>query len=331
MEKRIVDAENSIIKLELSIFNELLDYLRGNISLLQKLASELAYIDVISNFAYISVKRNYVKPEILSITERKLKINNGRHPIVSEVLKETFIPNSTSISSDSFVHVITGPNMSGKSTYLRQVALIILMAQIGCFVPADSCEFSICDRIFTRIGASDDISSGKSTFMVEMSEMSNILKNATSSSLVLLDEVGRGTSTYDGVSLAWAITKHIAENIGSFTLFATHYHELIQLKNYSKGIENYTVSVLESEDKGEVTFLYKIEKGETDKSYGVYVAKIAGIPKEILKEAESILAGFEQKKLFSKQPENKEIVSKVQTIPLFAKISDPKMDMIKEN
>ncbi|HOU76444.1 MAG TPA: DNA mismatch repair protein MutS [Candidatus Dojkabacteria bacterium] len=330
LEKRIIQAENSIINLELSIFNELVESIYKRTSLLQKVSIELGYIDLISNFAYISVLRGYVKPEVLSISDRKISITNGRHPIVSEVLKETFIPNSTTLDEKSFVHIITGPNMSGKSTYLRQVALIILMAQIGCFVPAESCEFSVCDRVFTRIGASDDISSGRSTFMVEMSEMSNILKNASRNSLVLLDEIGRGTSTYDGVSLAWAIAKHIAEKVGAFTLFATHYHELIQLKNYTSGIENFTVSVLESDDKKEVTFLYKIEEGETDKSYGVYVAKIAGIPEEILDEAEQILSGFEQKKLFSKLPSEKIIASKVQSVPLFSNLTDPKWEKIKE-
>lgn len=330
LERKIIQEENNIINLELSIYNELVELIRKKIFLLQNITTELAYVDLISNFAYISELRGYTKPKVLSISDRKINIKNGRHPIVSEVLKETFIPNSTTLDEKSFVHIITGPNMSGKSTYLRQVALIILMAQIGCFVPAESCEFSVCDRVFTRIGASDDISSGRSTFMVEMSEMSNILKNASRNSLVLLDEIGRGTSTYDGVSLAWAIAKHIAEKVGAFTLFATHYHELIQLKNYTSGIENFTVSVLESDDKKEVTFLYKIEEGETDKSYGVYVAKIAGIPDEILNEAEQILSGFEQKRLFSKHPEKKEIVSNIKPMTLFAELKDPKMDMIKE-
>lgn len=330
LERKILNAEESIISIELSIYNELVNYLVEYFSLIQKMSEEVAFTDLFSSFAYIASTRNYIKPLLLSSKEKKININGGRHPVVSEVLKEKFIANDTCMDSDSYVHVITGPNMSGKSTYLRQVALIIIMAQIGSYVPAEVCEFTICDRIFTRIGASDDITSGKSTFMVEMTEVSNILKNATSKSLILLDEVGRGTSTYDGVSLAWAITKYIATEIRAFTLFATHYHELVELKQYCKGIENYTVSVLESEDKKEVTFLYKIEKGSTDQSYGVYVARIAGIPNQVLLEAERILSGFEQKKLFSQGVTKKELQPSPNPTSLFKSVTDPKLVAIRQ-
>ncbi|MCA9387366.1 DNA mismatch repair protein MutS, partial [Candidatus Dojkabacteria bacterium] len=215
-----------------------------------------------------------------------------------------FITNDVSFNSKNGIfHILTGPNMSGKSTYIRQVALVTLLAQIGSFVPASKMKFSLVDRIFTRVGASDNLAKGESTFMLEMIETSNIINNATNKSLIILDEVGRGTSTYDGVAIAWAIIEYIVDNIGAKTLFATHYHELIELDKRYKSVKNYHVSVVE--EKGEVIFQYKIEDGGTDRSYGVHVAKIAGIPEEIVKRANEILGNFENNDIKKTESRNK--------------------------
>ena len=261
---------------------------------MQNTANAVANIDVLADFATIAENNNYVKPEINEGTG--INIINGRHPVIEKMVDNgTFVENDTYLNcDDTRVAIITGPNMAGKSTYMRQVAIIVLMAQIGCFVPAEKAEIGIVDKIFTRVGASDDLSSGQSTFMVEMNEVANILKNATPKSLVILDEIGRGTSTYDGLSIAWAVAEYIAdkEKIGCKTLFATHYHELLGLEEKVDGIKNYHVSVKE---KGEdVIFLRKILEGGTDESYGIHVAKLAGVPKNVVTRANKILRSLEK-------------------------------------
>lgn len=254
-----------------------------------------------ASFAYVAVKNNYVKPDIA--IDGIIDIRNGRHPVVELMLKdELFVPNDTYLDlTDNRMSIITGPNMSGKSTYMRQVALITLMAQIGSFVPADYAKISVCDQIFTRVGASDDLTAGQSTFMVEMSEVADIVKNATKNSLVILDEVGRGTSTFDGISIARSVSEYIAnpKRIGCKTLFATHYHELIELENDCPGVKNYSVAVKRGHDG--IKFLRKIVRGGVDESYGIEVAKLAGLPEAILKRSRELLVQLESKPELPKQ------------------------------
>ncbi|MHA1441652.1 MAG: MutS-related protein [Candidatus Heimdallarchaeota archaeon] len=254
----------------------------------------LSELDCLTTFADISRTNNYIRPKVNN--SYKLAIKNGRHPVVEKMLFDTsFIPNDTTMDSNSEqLLIITGPNMSGKSTYIRQVALITLMAQIGCFVPAESATIGIVDRIFTRIGASDDISKGLSTFLVEMNETANILNNATKRSLIILDEIGRGTSTFDGVSIAWAVAEYIhnSNRLSSKTLFATHYHQLIDLENYLERAKNYSIQVQKKDDK--ILFLHKIVPGGTDKSYGIQVAKLSGMPDAVISRAKEILTYLEE-------------------------------------
>jgi len=249
----------------------------------QGLAHVLAGIDVCSSFAAVAVDNSYVRPSLKN--GYNLNIVEGRHPVVEQV-ESIFIPNDTHLNKDAKMMVITGPNMAGKSVYMRQVALIVLMAQIGCFVPAKSAEIGIVDRIFTRVGAFDDLSHGQSTFMVEMTQTANILNSATERSLIILDEIGRGTSTYDGVSIAWSVADYIINKIGAKTLFATHYHVLNDMAQQYKGIKNFNIAVREEEDN--IVFLHKIVEGGTDKSYGIHVAKLAGMPKEAIEKATEI-------------------------------------------
>ena len=260
---------------------------------MQLSARIIAEIDGLSSLASVALQNNYRKPRIT--TDGSIKISEGRHPVIEKMISSgTFVSNDTFIDNkkDQML-LITGPNMAGKSTYMRQVALIVLMAQIGSFIPAKEASISICDKIFTRIGASDDLAAGKSTFMVEMCEVSNILKNATNNSLVLLDEVGRGTSTYDGLSIAWAVIEHICSKKGirCKTLFATHYHELIRLEGKIKGVKNYSVAVKKIGE--EIAFLRKIVSGGADDSYGIEVAKLAGLPDEVTSRAKEILKDLE--------------------------------------
>jgi DNA mismatch repair protein MutS len=252
-------------------------------------------VDLITNFAFIARANNYSYP---IISKDETKMVESRHPVVEKLntLRTEFIPNTyESRINDNFM-LITGPNMSGKSTYIRQIALIQIMFQIGSFVPASEASIKIVDRIFTRIGASDNLARGESTFMVEMNDVANILNNATKNSLIILDEVGRGTSTYDGVAIAWAVAEYIALNLACSTLFATHYHELIRMENLYENITNYKICV--EEINSEVYFLYKIEKGPIDKSYGVHVAKLAGVPSAVIEKANEILSDLENKGLF---------------------------------
>lgn len=293
-EDTIINSKAKISDLEYYLFKEISTQVKDERNILTNLAEKLAYLDVIVSFATIAIENDYVKPE-MSENSDVLEIVEGRHPVVEKLIgRSDFIANSTKLKEKERFVVLTGPNMSGKSTYMKQVALISIMAQVGSYVPAKEAKLSIVDKYLTRIGASDDILSGQSTFMVEMSEVSNILNNATEKSLIILDEVGRGTSTFDGVSIATAISIYIHNEIKAKTIFATHYHELTDLENKFDDIVNYRIEV--NEKDGKVIFLRNIVKGGADKSYGIEVAKLAGLPKEILKESKKILKRLEQKK-----------------------------------
>jgi len=290
LEQEILSANEKLLTKEKLLYNELLKAISDETDRILKTTNAMSYIDVLAGFSQISQKNNYVKPTITD--GDKLYIKDGRHPVVEAMLKdEIFIPNDALLDCDANrVNIITGPNMAGKSTFMRQVAIITVMAQIGCFVPAKKAEIPVCDAIFTRVGASDDLSSGRSTFMVEMSEVSEILQNATEKSLVILDEIGRGTSTYDGMSIAKAVVEYIhskRNNLGCKTLFATHYHELTEMENQIHGIVNYNIAVKKRGD--DITFLRKIVRGGADDSYGIQVAKLAGIPDAVIERAKTIL------------------------------------------
>jgi len=287
LEEKVLGAEEKIIQLEYDLFCKIRSDIAQYIPSLQELSKAVGCLDILANFGYIALENNYVRP----IFNENFELKNTRHPVIEKLSNEPFIPNDLSLNSKKNFMILTGPNMSGKSTYIRQIACISLMAQIGSYVPASQAQLPILDRIFTRVGASDNLVEGQSTFMVEMNETANILNNATEKSLIILDEVGRGTSTYDGVAIAWAITEYIHDKIKSYTLFATHYHELIELEKKLARIVNYNVEVKEENEK--VIFLRKIVKGGTDKSYGIEVAKLAGIPKEIIRNANKILESLE--------------------------------------
>ncbi len=293
-ENKILGAEEKVVALEYEEFTKIREEIARNIERLQKSANVIATIDVLTSFAIVAENYNYVRPNVNE--GNVIDIKEGRHPVIEKMIeKGSFVENDTYLDcKDTTVAIITGPNMAGKSTYMRQVAIITLMAQIGCFVPAREASIGVVDKIFTRVGASDDLSSGQSTFMVEMNEVANILKEATPKSLVILDEIGRGTSTYDGLSIAWAVAEFIAdkEKVGCKTLFATHYHELIELENKIEGVKNFSIAVKE---KGEdVIFLRKIIQGGTDESYGIHVAKLAGVPKTVVSRANKILKSLEK-------------------------------------
>ena len=312
MEDKILGAQERAIQLEYEEFVKIRNKIAENILRLQLTSNVVANIDVLCSLAQCAEDNNYVCPEIT--TNGIIDIKNGRHPVIEKMIESgTFVQNDTYLDRGaSRLAIITGPNMAGKSTYMRQVALICVMAQIGSFVPAESASIGIVDKIFTRVGAQDDLSSGQSTFMVEMMEVSNILRNATPASLVILDEIGRGTSTYDGLSIAWAVAEYMADKnkLGCKTLFATHYHELIDLANRSDGIRNLSVAVKE---KGEdIIFLRKIVEGGTDESYGIHVAKLAGVPKQVLRRADKILASLEKdgKKIIVNEKEDKKQVNR---------------------
>lgn len=291
MEDDILGAEEKMLGLEYKIFVEIREKIKLETMRIQRTSKLISSVDVLSSFAEIAYLHNFTRP---SLNNRGImEIKDGRHPVVeSNIPNNLFVPNDTNLDLDTnMIQIITGPNMSGKSTYMRQVAVITLLAHIGSFVPASFANISIVDRIFTRIGAADNLSQGESTFMVEMNEVSNIVKSATSRSLIILDEVGRGTSTYDGLSIAWALVEHIAENIRAKTLFATHYHELTELEDRYENIKNLTIL---AEEKGEdVIFLRKIVKGSTNKSYGIQVARLAGIDSKIINRANEVLYSIE--------------------------------------
>ena len=310
-EEIILNAHDNLCSIEYKLFNEFRDSLLPNLEKLQELSNVIAQVDVLSNFAHVAIGNSYCKPEIYEIGEHDgiIEIEKGRHPIIELITEEDFISNDTKMSfKDGVMSILTGPNMAGKSTYIRQVATIILMAQIGSFVPAESARISLVDRIFTRVGASDDLVRGRSTFMVEMDEAANIINNATKYSLIVLDEVGRGTSTYDGVSIAWSLAEYILKELKARTMFATHYHELLRLaEKHVTLVKNYNVLVEEDLEKGSVIFLRKIVEGGTDRSYGIYVAKMAGLPEKVVKRANEILESFEQKNMFAGKSSVREI------------------------
>ena len=312
LEEKTLGAQEKLIELEYNIFQDIRNKISKEIQRIQKAATIVSILDVIASFATVASDMNYTMPVIDNSGE--INIKEGRHPVIEKMLPSgSFVSNDTYLNKETDrLAIITGPNMAGKSTYMRQVALITLMAQIGSFVPAQQARIGVVDKIFTRVGASDDLSMGQSTFMVEMTEVANILKDATSNSLVILDEIGRGTSTYDGLSIAWAVAEYISnkEKCGAKTLFATHYHELTDLENKLDGVKNYSVAVKE---KGEdIIFLRKIVKGGTDESYGIHVAKLAGVPQEVLKSATEILKNIEKKNVLNNknvEKQSKKIVS----------------------
>ena len=289
LEDTILGAEDKLYALEYELYTAVRNKIASEVLRIQQTAKAIAKIDVLTSLAFVAERNQYVRPEVNDAGV--IDIKEGRHPVV-----EKMIPNDMFISNDTYLNdknnkvaVITGPNMAGKSTYMRQSALIVLLAQIGSFVPAKSANIGIVDRIFTRVGASDDLASGQSTFMVEMNEVANILRNATNKSLLILDEIGRGTSTFDGLSIAWAVIEHISNKkiLGAKTLFATHYHELTELEGKIESVNNYCIAVKEKGD--EIVFLRKIIKGGADKSYGIQVAKLAGVPSVVIERAKEIV------------------------------------------
>ncbi|HSG46896.1 MAG TPA: DNA mismatch repair protein MutS, partial [Longimicrobiales bacterium] len=289
-EEKVFGAEDRIAQTEARLFSEIRERVAGSVPRIQESGARVARLDLLSTFADVAVSRSWVRPEVH--TGFDLAIEAGRHPVVETMMpREEFIPNDLVLDDDGWIVVLTGPNMAGKSTVLRQIGLIQLLAQMGAFVPADQARRPLVDRVFTRVGASDNLARGQSTFMVEMSETAAIVHGATDRSLVLLDEIGRGTSTYDGVSIAWAVTEHIHEAIGAKTVFATHYHELTQLGDLLPGVKNMNVAVREV--GSEIVFLRRLMEGGADRSYGIQVARLAGLPEEIVRRARELLAELE--------------------------------------
>lgn len=313
MEGKLLGSKERALSMQAEIYNNLKDFIGKEIYRIQILADKLSKLDSLLSLAKVSNLNNYVRPKFNN--EGFIEIKKGRHPIVESYMKDDFfVPNDTYIDTKSnMIHIITGPNMAGKSTYMRQVALITIMAHIGCFVPCDSCNISLVDRIFTRIGASDNLAMGQSTFMVEMQEVADIIQNASSKSLLILDEVGRGTSTFDGLAIANAIIEYIAENIKAKTLFATHYHELVHLEDKYDSVENLTIAVDRQED--DIIFLRKIIKGFTNNSYGIDVAKLAGIDDRIINRAKDVLALIEKENEGLNIDLNKEYIREEKTSP----------------
>ena len=290
-EALILNAEEKIIELEYDIFTQIRDKIKEYIPRLQQISKVISEIDVMQSFATISEENNYVRPTLNK--DNIIELKNNRHPVVEKVIETEYVPNDIIMDKDTNILLITGPNMAGKSTYMRELAITVIMAQIGCFVPASSANLPIFDAIFTRIGASDDLVSGESTFMVEMKEAANAINNATINSLILFDELGRGTATFDGMSLAQSIIEYINKNIKCKTLFSTHYHELTDLDKTLKGLKNVHVSAVE--ENGNITFLHKIKEGSIDKSYGIHVAKLANLPNNLIERASNILSVYENK------------------------------------
>ncbi len=320
LEDTILNAEDKLATLEYDLFCKIRDTIGGEIERIQRTAKAVARLDVFASLSLVAERYHYVRPEI---NEKGLiHIKDGRHPVVEQVMgNDMFVTNDTYLDNGShLIAVITGPNMAGKSTYMRQTALIVLMAQLGSFVPAKSAKIGLVDRIFTRVGASDDLASGQSTFMVEMNEVANILRNATKNSLLILDEIGRGTSTFDGLSIAWAVIEHISNRklLGAKTLFATHYHELTELEGKINNVNNYCIAVKEKGD--DIVFLRKIIKGGADKSYGIQVAKLAGVPDMVIDRAKEIVA----------QLDENDITEKVQSIAVDTKTDNKKMPTYDE-
>lgn len=323
-EEKVLTAEEEVKELEYQLFGEVVDEVLQSLKPLQQIARAVATIDALANFAHLAESHRYTRPKIKPLCDAKthptgaisgdVRIKGGRHPVIEKLQKEQqFVPNDTRLDSgENQIQIITGANMAGKSTYIRQVALIVLMAQMGSFVPAESAEISIVDRIFTRLGASDQLASGLSTFMVEMVETANILNNLTDDSLVILDEVGRGTSTYDGISIAWSIAEHLALNTNAKTLFATHYHELTELGEQLENVQNFSMAVADEPESEEIVFLYQVTPGGADRSYGIHVAQKAGLPRNVIRRAREILETLEE--IRSHHHERK----KLKELPLFA-------------
>ena len=300
LEDTILNAQDKLCTIEFDLFEEVRLFINDNLLRIQKTAKALAYLDALCSLSHVAESNRYVRPKIND--KGIINIKDGRHPVVEKMIPDNqFIPNDTLLDNKkNNISVITGPNMAGKSTYMRQTALIVLMAQLGSFVPCKDASISVCDRIFTRVGASDDLASGQSTFMIEMNEVSNILRNATKDSLLILDEIGRGTSTLDGLSIAWAVIEHIANPklLGAKTLFATHYHELTELEGKVQNVNNYCIAVKEEGDN--IIFLRKIIKGGTDRSYGIQVAKLAGVPEMVIERAKVILGELSENNIIEK-------------------------------
>ena len=320
LEDTILNAEDKLVSLEYDLFCEIRDAIAGEIERIQRTAKAIAKLDVFTSLAYVAERNGYVRPKLNE--KGVIDIKDGRHPVVEKmIVNDMFVSNDTYLDNGNHcISVITGPNMAGKSTYMRQTALIVLMAQIGSFVPAGKANIGIVDRIFTRVGASDDLSSGQSTFMVEMNEVANILRNATANSLLILDEIGRGTSTFDGLSIAWAVVEHISNRkyLGAKTLFATHYHELTELEGKMNNVNNYCIAVKEKGD--DIVFLRKIVKGGADKSYGIQVAKLAGVPDIVINRAKEIVA----------QLCDNDITEKIQNITIGVKNDGKKVTLPKD-
>lgn len=319
LEDIILGAEDKLFSLEYDLFCEVRDTIASEVVRIQKTARALAAIDVYVSLSTVATRNNYIKP---AINEKGvIQIKGGRHPVVEKMMgNDFFVSNDTFLDNGkNRISIITGPNMAGKSTYMRQTALIVVMAQMGCFVPADSANIGICDRVFTRVGASDDLASGQSTFMVEMTEVANILRNATRNSLLILDEIGRGTSTFDGLSIAWAMVEHISNTrlLGAKTLFATHYHELTELEGIINGVNNYCIAVKENGD--DIVFLRRIVRGGADKSYGIQVAKLAGVPDSVIARAKELVEELVASDLTSKTREIAEISANITSRKAVAK------------
>ncbi|WAA13518.1 DNA mismatch repair protein MutS [Fervidibacillus halotolerans] len=325
METLILESEEKSMELEYELFTKIRDEVKGHIHRLQFLAKEISEWDCLQCFATVSEERMYVKPTFNN--ERRVQIVDGRHPVVEKVMEvQSYVPNSCEMGNDQEILLITGPNMSGKSTYMRQIALISILAQIGCFVPAKKADLPIFDQIFTRIGAADDLISGQSTFMVEMLEAKNAITGATADSLILFDEIGRGTSTYDGMALAQAMIEYIHDKIGAKTLFSTHYHELTALEKQLPKLKNVHVSAIEQ--NGHLVFLHKIKDGAADKSYGIHVAKLAELPQEVIDRAETILQSLEQEN--GKPSKEKQQLSEEQDQPKDEPIEETQLSLFEE-
>ncbi len=323
-EEEILGAEEKSLKLELELFHQLRERIALRSNDIARLADAVAYLDVLVNFAEQAINRGYCRPEITEGTE--LDIVAGRHPVVESLMRAgEFVPNDLTLPPErSRFVLLTGPNMAGKSTIMRQIAVIALMAQMGSFVPAEKVTLGLCDRIFTRVGASDNLAGGQSTFMVEMTETANILHNATGRSLVILDEIGRGTSTFDGISIAWAVAEHLHNRIGCRTMFATHYHELTELEMALSHLRNMNVAI--NEWQGEILFLHKLVEGGSNRSYGIQVARLAGLPKTVVRRSHKILGYLEQGKL----PTSMELGGSNQQLSLFAPVGGPIASPIEE-
>ena len=328
MEYKILNSEEESLKIELEIYGKIKQMIANHLNEILDISDAIATLDCLLSFAFVACKYHYCKPVINSKIDH-IKIVDGRHPVVEDLLEDhDFSPNDTILDpNDNRIMLITGPNMAGKSTYMRQVAIITLMAHMGCFVPAKSAEISIVDRVFTRVGASDDLAFGRSTFMVEMSEVSSIISNATDKSLIILDEVGRGTSTYDGLSIAWAIMEYLGKHLKAKTLFSTHYHELTELEGKIPGVKNYRVMVKEIQDA--IIFMHKIARGSANKSFGIEVAKLAGLPKELIDRAKEVLKAQEIARP-SQMPENMEELEpmNVNTAEVINVLRDLDMDTV---